>query len=140
MSTAENKELLQRIFDGLDQGNSRPLVDAMDDDFTWTVSGTTKWSRRYEGKRAVLDQLFAALRERIDGRIRNTAHRFIAEGDYVVVEARGQNRTRDGKPYENQYCFVFRLGDGKLQEVTEYMDTLLVATVLGDESEGGRGR
>ncbi len=64
MSTAENKELLQRIFDGLDQGNSRPLVDAMDDDFTWTVSGTTKWSRGYEGKRAVLDQFFAALRAR----------------------------------------------------------------------------
>jgi len=132
MNTAENKQLLQRIFDGLDKGNSRPLVEAMADEFTWTVSGTTKWSRRYEGKGAVLDQLFAALRARIDGRIRNTAQRFIAEGDHVVVEARGQNRTRDGKPYENQYCFVFRVGDGKLREVTEYMDTLLVATVLGD--------
>jgi uncharacterized protein len=132
MSAAENKQLLQRIFDGLDQGNSRPLVEAMADGFTWTVSGTTRWSRRYEGKQAVLNELFAALRTRIDGRIRNTAHRFIAEGEHVVVEARGHNRTRDGKPYDNAYCFVFRVADGKLQEVTEYMDTLLVASVMGD--------
>jgi len=131
MSAAENKQLLQRIFDELDQGNSRPLVEAMADGFTWTVAGTTRWSRRYEGKEAVLNELFAALRARIDGRIRNTAHRFIAEGDHVVVEARGHNRTRDGKAYDNAYCFVFRVADGRLQEVTEYMDTLLVSSVLG---------
>ena len=59
-------------------------------------------------------------------------HRFIAEGDYVVVEARGNNTTKTGKPYNNAYCFVIRLHDGKLKEITEYMDTELVTATLGD--------
>jgi ketosteroid isomerase-like protein len=49
-----------------------------------------------------------------------------------VVEARGNNTTKTGKPYNNAYCFVIRLHDGKLKEITEYMDTELVTAVLGD--------
>ena len=130
MSAAENKQLMQHIFDELGQGNSRPLVESMADDFCWTVTGSTKWSRTYKGKEAVLGELFATLRSRMADRIRTIAERFIAEDDVVVVEARGNNTTKSGKPYNNTYCFVFRLANGKLQDVTEYMDTLLVATAL----------
>ena len=132
MSAAENKQLMQHIFDELAQGNSRPLVESMADDFCWTVTGSTKWSRTYKGKEAVLGELFATLRSRMADRIRTIPERFIAENDLVVIEARGNNTTKSGKPYNNRYCFVFRLANGKLQEVTEYMDTLLVATTLGD--------
>jgi len=130
MSAAENKQLMQHIFDELAQGNSRPLVESMADDFCWTVTGSTRWSKTYEGKQAVIDELFGTLRSRMADRIRTKAERFIAEDDLVVIEARGNNTTRSGKPYNNTYCFVFRLANGKLQEVTEYMDTLLVATAL----------
>jgi len=130
MSAAENKQLLQHIFDELAQGNSRPLVESMADDFCWTVTGSTRWSKTYEGKQAVIGELFGTLRSRMADRIRTKAERFIAEDDLVVIEARGNNTTKSGKPYNNTYCFVFRLANGKLQEVTEYMDTLLVATAL----------
>ena len=130
MSAAENKQLMQHIFDELAQGNSRPLVESMADDFCWTVTGSTRWSKTYEGKQAVIGELFGTLRSRMADRIRTKAERFIAEDDLVVIEARGNNTTKSGKPYNNTYCFVFRLADGKLQEVTEYMDTLLVAMTL----------
>jgi len=39
--------------------------------------------------------------------------------------------TRSGKPYDNHYCYVCRLADGKLRELTEYMDTELAASALG---------
>ncbi len=132
MSAAENKQLMQGIFAEMAKGNARPLVEAMADDFRWTVPGTTKWSRTYEGKQAVLGELFGVLRDRIEGQMRTAAQRFIAEDDYVVVEARGNNTTKAGKPYNNSYCFVFRLAGGKLKEVTEYMDTELVTAALGD--------
>ena len=47
------------------------------------------------------------------------------------VEARGKVTTKSGKPYNNSYCYVCRLLDGKLVEVTEYMDTEMAAAVLG---------
>jgi ketosteroid isomerase-like protein len=131
MSTSENKQLLEAIFAGLAQGDSRPFINAMDDDFQWTVTGNTPWSRTYAGKQVVLTELFGALRSRIEGRIRTIPDRFIAEGDFVVVEAHGQNTTVKGEPYNNRYCFVFRLAGGKLKEVTEYLDTELVTATLG---------
>jgi ketosteroid isomerase-like protein len=134
MNAAENKDLMQTIFGELAQGNSRPLVEAMADDFCWTVTGNNRWSGTYRGKQAVLDQLLAVLRARIDGRVKTIAHRFVAEGDIVVVEARGNNTTKEGRPYHNSYCFVIRLADGKLKEITEYMDTELVTAVLGERA------
>jgi ketosteroid isomerase-like protein len=44
----------------------------------------------------------------------------------------GANTTKDGQPYHGRYCFVFRVSDGKLAELTEYMDSALVSAVLGD--------
>src|SRR5215475_12423408 len=99
MSATENKKLMQEIFAALAEGNSRPLVDAMAEDFRWTVSGSTQWSKTYSGKQAVLTELFGNLRSRIAGHIRTTADRVIAEDDYAVVEARGNNTTVTGKPY-----------------------------------------
>lgn len=132
MSTAENKQLMQHIFAELSQGNSKPFVEIMADDFCWTLTGTTRWSKTYAGKQAVLTDLLATLRSRIAGQIRTTADRILADGDYVVVEAHGDNTTRSGKPYNNRYCFIFRLAGGKLKEVTEYLDTELVAATLGE--------
>jgi ketosteroid isomerase-like protein len=132
MSTAENKRLLEQIFSELAVGNSRPFVEAMADDFSWTVTGTTKWSKKYAGKQSVLGELFGTLSSRMDGRIKTVPDRFIAEGDHVVVEAHGSNITKSGKPYNNRYCFVFRVSDGKLKEVTEYLDTELVSSTLGE--------
>jgi ketosteroid isomerase-like protein len=131
MGATENKQLMQQIFEELSKGNSEPFVASMADDFRWTVTGKTKWSRTYEGKHSVLVDLFGPLRARITDRIRTTAHRLIAEGDYVVVEARGNNVTKSGVPYNNSYCFVFRLSDNRLKEVTEYLDTELVTAALG---------
>lgn len=131
MSSSENKQLIQNIFEQLAQGNSRPLVEAMADDFCWTVTGQNRWSGTYRGKQVVLDHLLSVLRSRIEGRVKTIAHRFVAEGDFVVVEAHGNNTTKEGRTYNNAYCFVIRLEDGKLKEITEYMDTELVTAVLG---------
>ncbi|MEJ0076191.1 MAG: nuclear transport factor 2 family protein [Alphaproteobacteria bacterium] len=131
MGTAKNKQLLQDVFAATARGDSRPLVDAMANDFRWTIAGNGRWSRSYDGKQAVLTELFPVLRERIEGRIKMIPQRILADGDHVVVEARGDNVTKTGARYDNSYCFVFRVADGKLAEVTEYMDTELVTAALG---------
>jgi ketosteroid isomerase-like protein len=132
MSSLENKQLMQNIFLELAKGNSQPLRDSLAENCNWTVSGTTAWSGTYTGKQAILTRLLIPLREKLAGQYTNTAHRFIAEGDLVVVECQGHSTTKTGMPYNNKYCFIFRIRDGKLLEVTEYMDTQLAANVLGE--------
>lgn len=54
----------------------------------------------------------------------------IAEGNKVVVEFVGHATTCDGQPYNNEYCMVFTLADGKIKQVNEYFCTLLAEEVL----------
>jgi len=130
MGTAENKRLLQTIFAELANGNAAPFAEAMADDFTWEALGQTAWSGSYVGKKAVIGELWRSLGQEMEGRIKSIPHRFAADGDIVVVEARGDNTTKAGKPYRNTYCMVFELANGKLKHCTEYMDTELVTKVL----------
>src|SRR5262249_43034395 len=130
MGAIENKKLMQQIFAELEKGNGRPFTEAMADDFCWTITGTTPWSKSFRGKGAVLDDLMKPLFAQFAGRYTNRAERFIAEDDYVVVECRGNVTTKTGKPYNNTYCYVCRFADGKLRELTEYLDTQLVTDAL----------
>lgn len=130
MSAAHNKALLRNAFDATAQGNGRPFLAAMADDVSWTIIGTTGWSRTYRGKKAVLAELLAPLNAQLLNGNVITAHRFIAEDDLVVVEGRGHNKTTSGQPYENTYCWIFRLSEGRVVDIMEYTDTALIESVL----------
>jgi hypothetical protein len=132
MTAQANKHLMQQIFAELAIGNGKPFGDAMAEDFTWHMIGTTKWSGTYRGRDVVRRQLLKPLFERFADQYTNTAVRFIAEDDFVVVECRGRVMTKAGTPYNNTYCYVCRLEGGKLRELTEYFDTELVTAALGD--------
>ncbi len=126
-----HKVRMQAIMDALSRGDGRPFGQAMAEDFTWVVPGSNAWSGRYEGLRAVRERLLGPLFAQFADTYTNTPVRIIAEGDLVVVEARGRVTTRRGLRYDNSYCYVCRFAaDGLLHEVVEYMDTQLVAEVL----------
>jgi uncharacterized protein len=129
---ASNRACLEHVFAETAKGNGRAFLDAFAEDANWTVTGTTGWSKTYRGKPAILNDLIAPLRRILAPPLKIYARRFIAEGDIVVVEARGQNVTRDGRPYENNYCYVFEFRDGKVAALTEYADTELFRSALGE--------
>jgi uncharacterized protein len=129
---ASNRACLEHVFAETAKGNGRAFLNAFAEDANWTVTGTTGWSKTYRGKPAILNDLIAPLRRILAPPLKIHARRFIAEGDIVVVEARGQNVTRDGRPYENNYCYVFEFRDGKVAALTEYADTELFRSALGE--------
>ena len=43
-----------------------------------------------------------------------------------MVEARGDNVTKAGLRYDNQYCMVWRIENGRIKEIKEYCDSALV--------------
>jgi ketosteroid isomerase-like protein len=129
-TASDNKQRIEALFAQLAQGNGRPFVEAMADDFCWHLTGSTPWSRSYRGKQAVREQLLAPLFAQFADRYTNTASRIVADGDIVVVECRGRVTTRSGKPYHNQYCYVIRMEGGRMKELTEYFDTAIVQAAL----------
>ena len=134
-AAASNKALLEHVFAETAKGNGRPFLDALADDASWTIRGTTGWSKTYRGKAEIMDRLIAPLLRVLAPPLKTHSCRMIAEGDIVVVEARGQNVTRDGKPYENDYCYVYEFRDGEVVALTEYADTELFRSALGEPAQ-----
>lgn len=132
MNSRTNKAAIAAIFAETARGNGRPFVDALAEDVRWTIIGTTAWSRTYVGRASVVNDLLRPLGRQLGGASIIRAHRLLAEEDYVVVQGTGHNRTISGKPYENQYCWVIRMKDGRMAEITEYADTQLIASALQD--------
>lgn len=135
--SGDNRALLTAIFEGLAVGDGRAFVDAMDEDFTWIMIGSTDWSGVYRGKAAVRGELLRPLMARFRS-YRNTARRFIVEGDWAAVQCTGDAETVDGKRYDNSYCWLVRFRDGRMIELTEYMDTELVRAALGPYRRAGQ--
>lgn len=136
MGSSENKELIQGVFDELATGNGQPFMDMLAEDARWTAIGTSPWAKTYEGKQAIVEELMRPLFRQFADQYTARATRIIAEDEFVVVEARGQVTTKSGRPYNQTYCYVLRLADGKVRELTEYLDTDLVNQVL-EASESG---
>jgi uncharacterized protein len=126
------KKRLEFVFGETAKGNGQPFLDALAEDAEWTVIGSTGWSKTYRGKAAILSDLIAPLRRVLAPPRRTHAHHMIAEGNMVAVQGQGENITRDGRKYENTYCWVFAFRDGHIRCVTEYADTELMRSVLGE--------
>ena len=136
MSVVEaNKQQVRAAFEAMGRSDIGPLVELMTDDFSWIVEGKSKFSNRFDGKATVERKLLQPLFETFATPYQFEIEEIIAEGDRVVVLGRGQVRTKWGKDYNNSYCFVLRLADGKLAELREYLDTALVESVFGSDRQ-----
>lgn len=128
--TERNRTTITSIFEAMSRGDTRPFGDAMAEDFTWRMTGTTAWSGTYVGRADVQGRLLKALRQQWATQYKSTPSRIFADGDHVIVETRGDVVTKHGKTYNNTYCLVIRMRDDKMVDLTEYFDTELVTAAL----------
>ena len=131
MNTAANKKLVQQVFTDSANRSGTTFADNLAEDATWVVTGQYSWSHEFRGREAIQNGLMGHFRSFFAERPRTVAFNFIADGDYVAVEARGDNVTRAGMRYDNQYCLVFRIENGKIKQIKEYCNSTLVERVLG---------
>jgi uncharacterized protein (TIGR02246 family) len=126
----ENKALVKRIMEARARRDPEPFRAAMAEDFVWRIMGSSAWSGTYSGKAEIVERLLRPLYAQFTAPSSITATRILADDDYVVVQCEGDATTLSGEQYANSYCFVIRVENGKLRELTEYMDTALVDRVL----------
>jgi uncharacterized protein len=87
------------------------------------ISGT----RSYE----LILATISAFTRIIPNGLRPTFHSVTAEADRVAVEFDGDATLANGERYCNQYCMVFTLRDGKIEQVNEYFCTILADQKIG---------
>jgi ketosteroid isomerase-like protein len=131
MNSSDNKQAIVNAYAAMAAGNPAPYLDLLSDDISITMFGDHRFARTFKGRTDIDDNLFGPIREVLDGTIRMNVTNALAENDTVIVEARGEARTKDGRAYKNTYCFVFRFESGKIIESREYLDTQLVKATFG---------
>ncbi len=131
MDVAENKRIVQAFYDAANRGDTEGFLGRLAEDVTWTNIGSAKYSGIYVGKNDLVARLVKPVFGQLKAGIAATVHNMIAEADFVVVQLSGESETKAGRPYNNTYCHVFRIRDGKIGEVTKYFDTELATAVFG---------
>ena len=128
----QNKEIVRRAIAAISRGDLEGFMADAADDVVLSVMGVV--FPPIEGKQKVLKGLRNALGAKLEGggKIVMTIDNLIADGDYVAEQSRGVARTKTGKDYNNTYCRVWRVTNGKIQAMQEYLDTELVRDCLLD--------
>ena len=130
MTLTDNKQVVQAFYDSANRGDMDTCMGQLADDVTWTNIGTTKYSGTFRGKADLVTRLLQPVFGQLQAGIASVVDNIVAEGDFVVVQSRGKAETKDGRPYNNTYCHVFKIRGGKIVEVTEYLDTALASAVF----------
>ena len=120
---AENKKVVLRYFELLLEGDVDAMRPLFTDDCEFFFAGDLPASGRHDVTTGLA--IGAAITSYVTGPVTFNLGTMTAESDRVSVEAESFAST-DETSFNNQYHFLFRIRDGKIVQMKEYFDTLLV--------------
>jgi steroid delta-isomerase-like uncharacterized protein len=133
MSIAENKQVVQRLFDGVNADDRDGMAELVSDDFVVHTSVPNIAPGR-AGFRAFLDVFFRAFPEQ-----HVVVHQLIGEGDmvvarhthHVVQDGPFAGLPPTGKRASADGVEIFRIAGGKIAEMWHHDDLLSLLQQLG---------
>jgi ketosteroid isomerase-like protein len=123
-----NKQVVLTFIEAMGRGDAAAAAPCIAED-TFTLA---KGFGKFAGVRThdTILATIAAFRELMPGGMEPTILSVTSEDNRVVVEFEGNGTLLNGATYNNQYCMVFMLRDGRIRQVNEYFCTLLADQVL----------
>jgi uncharacterized protein len=128
------RELAVAVLDAMAAYDGAALAPLLAADVTWWTPPSARdrgIDRPLVGRERVVELLTGGLGLFRAGTITWTAHQIVADDEHVAVGFTRRSLTADGRPYENEYCFVFRHVDGQVREGWEHADTAHATAQLG---------
>jgi uncharacterized protein len=124
ISTVEkNKAIVTEFLEVFSTGDVTGIAERLHDHATWWVSGSIEGLSGTYSKDQMTSLLKGVTTLYKQGALHITPLEMIAEGDCVAVEAESYAELQNGRVYNSLYHFLFRIADGKIMQVKEYMDT-----------------
>ena len=133
MSSEENKQLIAEIFrQKTDTGTNAPLLAAMEPDAVWTLTGSSRFSRDYQGPEDFRKNCLELVTKQLAGVNKSHLRDIRAVDDQVFVQWRGESQTHSGMRYDNEYCWIFTMNKGRITRVVAYLDTFLLEKLMDE--------
>ena len=124
--TAEqNKAVVRNFYRVFSTGNVADILALMRDDATYWVSGSVQGFSGVKTKAQLAEVLAGVGKVYVGGSLPLAPSTLIAEGEWVFAEASGRAELRNGRVYEPHSAWVFRVEDGLIVEIREFIDTKL---------------
>ncbi|PQE11314.1 hypothetical protein CJF31_00001133 [Rutstroemia sp. NJR-2017a BVV2] len=157
MSSTLTLDHIHAIMDPIDQGDWSKFYAAIDENVRWWIGAdeydpnvaTGVYVRRstittacLSSLRSLLTRVYQNLQEwtekvrnrlmpRLDGGVTMKSNTMDIIGQKAIIEASGTAKQKNGKPYNNRFCWIFIFNEaGKIVEIREYLNTALVKEVL----------
>jgi uncharacterized protein len=126
------KQVIRRYLYALVTGDIDTIRDSFAEDASWTIHGALPIGGPWHGRDSIVDDFLQAVGGTLfePGSQSFEFPTLIADGDTVALEWRVRARTVAGAGYDNAYCGIFVVRDGRIQEVREYLDSGYAARVL----------
>lgn len=127
-----NYKKVKELFLHLEKNNSLEFFKNVADDVEWKVMGQHPLGGTYNSKETFLENTFRRLNKILkDGVILKIKDIFIDESKNVaIVEMESISIAKDGKPFDNIYCWVVHFTGEKITKVHAYVDSALVKQLI----------
>lgn len=137
--TITTATVLSDYLDALSSGDLERVEAFFAPEVTWTIHGTLPLAGKYEGRAAVVKFLATAMgRLFAPGTQKFTFGQVLADGDTAILEWNVTGvGAATGLTYDNSYCGLFEIHDGRIHAVREYFDTDHVRHVLYGQPHHG---
>ena len=131
-----NYQNIKDLFSHLENNNSAEFFKNVADNVEWKVMGQHPLGGLYNSKESFLESTFHRLNKILkDGVILKVNDIFIDERKNVaIVEMDSISIAKDGKPFDNIYCWIVHFNDQVITKVHAYVDSALVKQLI-EENE-----
>lgn len=125
-------QTLREYLDALVSGDLERIAAFFAPQATWTIHGTLPLAGTYEGAAEIMNFLATAMSQLFaPGTQKFTFGDVLADGQTAILEWNVTGTAAaTGLTYDNDYCAIFTIHDGRIHAVREYFDTDHVRRVL----------
>jgi uncharacterized protein len=131
MSSSDTRALLEEYFTTLANRDHQRLHELLAEDVEWRMP-TSIPDHLHRGREKVASELGSDTVKRFfaKGSYRLSVKDLIVDGEVAVARQHVDAVTKDGRPYQMDYCFIYTIRDGRIALIEEFLDTRLAADVL----------
>ena len=132
-TSEENAQIVRTFLETLSTGELERVRPLFHPNAIWKVMPKgIPGEGEHVGRDYIVDEFLAPVRGMFNpGEPKVEIDTLIAQGDLVAAELRGFGHFKDGREYNNTYCWFFEVRDGMVYSIHEYMDSLYIKNLVG---------
>ncbi|KLN52711.1 nuclear transport factor 2 family protein [Variovorax paradoxus] len=128
--TAANLDIIRATYEGTPEENAKHLRAALAPDTTWTEAAGFPYAGTYTGADEIFANVFKRLATEWVG-YKAAVHTYLADGDRVAAFGVYSGAyAKTGKAMSATFAHLYRLRDGKIVTMEQYVDSATVRQAL----------